>query len=131
MVALTDDVKKVLSLTDLVLLDIKHIDPQKCKELVGFTNERELAFANYLSDHKIPMWIRQVLIPGLTDQEQDLLKLKYFIESLKTVQKIEFLPYHSMGKYKWKNLKIPYELEDIVDATNEDIERAKKILGIS
>ena len=77
------------------------------------------------------MWIRQVLIPWYTDDEEDLLKLKDFISSLKTVDKVEVLPYHDMGKYKWKKLGLKYELEDVRAANNEDIERAKKILGIS
>ena len=131
MVALTEDIKKVLSVTDLVLLDIKHIDSKKCKELVGFSNELELDFAKYLSDHNIPMWIRQVLIPGYTDDEQDLLKLKDFIASLKTVQKVELLPYHDMGKFKWKKLGIKYDLEGIRPANSQDVEKAKKVLGIT
>ena len=130
MVALTDEVKELLSLTDLVLLDIKHIDPVKCKALVGFSNELELNFAKYLSENNIPMWIRQVLVPTLTDNEQDLLKLKDFINSLKTVKKVEILPYHDLGKYKWEALGLKYELENIPLATNEDINRAKKILEI-
>ena len=76
MVALTADIKKVLELTDLVLLDIKHIDDKKCKELVGHSNKLELKFAKYLSDNNIPMWIRQVLIPGITDDKNDLIKLR-------------------------------------------------------
>ncbi len=131
MVALTDDIKKVLSLTDLVLLDIKHINDEKSKELVGFSNKLELEFAKYLSNNNIPIWIRQVLIPGYTDDEQDLLKLKDFIASLKTVQKIEFLPYHDMGKFKWKKLGLDYALENVRNANSDDIEKAKKILGIS
>ena len=131
MIALTNDIKELLSLTDLVLLDIKHIDPVKCKSLVGFSNELELNFAKYLSDNNISIWIRQVLVPTLTDNEQDLLKLKEFINSLKTVQKVEILPYHNMGKYKWEELGLKYELEDIPVATNDDVNRAKKILGIS
>lgn len=130
MVELTEDVKKLLTLTDLVLLDIKHIHPEKCKELVGFSNEKELAFARYLSDNGIPIWIRQVLIPGITDDEKDLLTLKEFIYSLKTVEKVEILPYHDMGKFKWENLNVPYELEGIKPATSEDVKRAKKILEI-
>lgn len=130
MVALTDDIKKLLSLTDLVLLDIKHIDDEKSKNLVGFSNKRELEFAKYLSANGIKMWIRQVLIPGITDEESDLIKLKNFIKSLKNVQKIEILPYHSMGKYKWKNLGIKYNLENVPDATASDVERAKNILEI-
>lgn len=129
-VSLTDDVKKVLSVTDLVLLDIKHIDDEKCKNLVGKSNKLELDFARYLSDNNVNMWIRQVLIPGYTDDEQDLLKLKDFIASLKTVQKVELLPYHDMGKFKWKKLKLKYELEDVRLANSEDVERAKKILEI-
>lgn len=131
MVALTDEIKKLLSLTDLVLLDIKHIDNEKCKELVGFSNKLELEFAKYLSDNDIPIWIRQVLIPGYTNDEKDLLKLKDFIASLKTVQKVELLPYHDMGKFKWKKLNIKYDLEGVRPANSQDIEKAKKILGIT
>lgn len=131
MVALTEDVKKVLSLTDLVLLDIKHIDDEKCKNLVGRSNKLELDFAKYLSDNNIPMWIRQVLVPGITDDKEDLLNLKDFISSLKNVQKVELLPYHDMGSYKWKKLGLKYDLESIKPATDNDIQRAKEILGIS
>ena len=131
MVAITEDIKTLLSLTDLVLLDIKHIDPIKSKNLVGFSNEKELAFAKYLSDNGIHMWIRQVLIPGYTDDESDLLKLKDFISVLENVDKIEILPYHDMGKYKWKELGLKYELDDVRVANDDDVKRAKKILGIS
>lgn len=131
MVTLTDDIKELLSLTDLVLLDIKHINTEKSKDLVGFNNEKELNFAKYLSDNNIHMWIRQVLIPGYTDDEEDLIKLKNFISNLKTVDKIEILPYHDMGKYKWKKLGINYELENVRLANDNDVKRAKKILGIS
>ena len=130
MVAITDDIKHLLSLTDLVLLDIKHIDSKKCKDLVGFDNKLELEFAKYLSDNNIPIWIRQVLVPGYTDDQNDLLKLKEFISSLNTVQKVEILPYHSIGKYKWTNLGFEYALEGVRDANNEDVQRAKKVLGI-
>ena len=128
---LTKDIKHLLSLTDLVLLDIKHINTEKSKELVGFNNEKELAFAKYLSDNGIHMWIRQVIVPDYTDNEEDLLKLKTFISTLETVDKVEILPYHDMGKYKWKKLGFNYELENVRAANEEDIKRAKKILGIS
>ena len=130
MVAITDDIKEVLKYTDLVLLDIKHIDEEKCKKLVGISNKRELEFAQYLSKNNIKIWIRQVLVPGYTDAEEDLLKLKKFIKSLKTVEKVQVLPYHSMGRFKWEKLGFKYELEDVRDATQVDVERAKKILGI-
>ncbi len=131
MVPLNADIKKLLSLTDLVLLDIKHIDSQKCKDLVGFSNELELAFASYLSDNGIDMWIRQVLIPDITDKKEDLLKLKDFIDRLKTVKKVELLPYHDMGKFKWKKLGLTYSLEGVRNASLEDVKRAKKVLGIT
>lgn len=129
MVALTEDIKKLLTLTDLVLLDIKHIDSEKCKDLVGFSNKLELEFANYLSEHDIPIWIRQVLIPGITDDKQDLLKLKDFIHRLRTVQKVELLPFHSMGKFKWKKLGLDYALENIPDATLDNIKKAEEVLA--
>lgn len=131
MVSLTDKMKELINLTDLFLLDIKHIDPEKCKELVGVSNEKELKFAKYLSDTGKHMWIRQVLVPGITDNEEDLLKLKDFINSLKTVDKVEILPYHTMGKYKWHDLGLNYELEGVRDATDDDIIRSKQILGIN
>ena len=130
MVEINDTIKEVLSLTDLVLLDIKHIIPDKCKDLVGFSNEKELNFAQYLSDNNIPIWIRQVLIPDITDDREDLLKLKQFIHSLKTVEKIELLPYHNMGEFKWIKLGEEYPLKNVRQATSDDVKRAKKILGI-
>lgn len=129
MVGLTDNIKELLKYTDLVLLDIKQIDEEKCKELVGVSNKRELEFARYLSDNNIKIWIRQVLVPGYTDDEEDLIKLREFIRSLKTVDKIQILPYHSMGKYKWEKLKMKYPLENIRDANQGDVDRAKKILS--
>ena len=129
MVPLTDDIKELINLTDLFLLDIKHIDPEKCKNLVGFSNEKELAFAKYLSDNNKHMWIRQVLIPTITDDENDLIKLKNFVNSLKTVDKFEFLPYHTMGEYKWKKLGFEYELKDIPAATSADVDRAYKLMS--
>ena len=131
MVLINDKIKKLIDLTDLFLLDIKHIDSKKCKELVGWSNTRELNFARYLSDKGKHMWIRQVLVPGYTDDEKDLVKLRDFIYSLKTVQKVEILPYHNMGKYKWKELGEKYELDGVRPATEEDVERAKKILKIN
>ena len=130
MVAITPDIKKLLTLTDLVLLDIKHIDDEKCKKLVGKSNKLELEFAKYLSENNISMWIRQVLVPGYTDNEQDLIKLKNFLQTLNSVKKIEFLPYHDMGKYKWKQLGFKYELENVRPATIDDVKKAEKIVDL-
>ena len=130
MVDITEDIKTLLNYTDLVLLDIKHIDPIKCKNLVGVSNERELKFAEYLSQNNIDMWIRQVLIPGYTDDENDLKKLKSFIDKLNSVKKVELLPYHNMGEYKWKKLGLNYDFKDVKVPTAEEVKKAKQILGI-
>lgn len=129
MIEITDTIKELLSLTDLVLLDIKHIDPIKCKDLVGFSNEKELAFARYLNDNNIPVWIRQVIVPGFTDNIDDLLKLKTFINSLNNVKKIEFLPYHNLGEYKWKELGFEYSLKNVRQANDKDIQRVKNFFA--
>ncbi len=127
---LNDKIKELLSLTDLVLLDIKHIDSQKCKALVGFENKLELEFAKYLSDNNIDMWIRQVLIPGYTDDESDLKNLKNFIDTLKTVKRVELLPYDNLGRYKWETLGLEYPMKDVKLPTLEEIQKAKEILNI-
>lgn len=128
---MSNKIIEVLKYTDLVLLDIKHIDNEKCIQLTGKPNTYTLEFAKYLSDKNIKMWIRQVLVPGYTDDEDDLLKLKNFLSMLKTVENVEILPYHTMGEYKWKELGFKYELEGVPAATVNDVLRAKKILGIN
>ena len=125
-----DKIQELLTYTDLVLLDIKHIDNEKCIDLTGVPNTNTLNFANYLSENGIPMWIRQVLIPGFTDDENDLKHLKDFISTLKTVEKIEILPYHDLGKFKWKELGEKYELGNVVPPTQEEIKKAKQLLNI-
>lgn len=130
-VVLTDTIKEIISLADLFLLDIKCINDDICKDLTGVSNKRELEFAKYLSDNNKDMWIRQVLVPGITDCEDDLIKLKEFLHSLKTVKKVDILPYHDLGKFKWTNLGLQYPLEGVRTANNEDVLRAKKILGLT
>ena len=130
-VDLTDDMKKLIDLTDLFLLDIKCINDEICKKLTGVSNKKELAFAKYLSSTNKPTWIRQVIVPTITDRTEDLLALKDFLSTLTNVEKIELLPYHDLGKSKWIKLGLKYELENIRVANNNDIEYAKRILGIS
>lgn len=127
---ITDKIRKVIELTDLFLLDIKCINDDICKDLVGHSNKLELAFAKYLSDNNKRIWIRQVIVPGYTDKEEDLIKLKEFLSELKTIEKIDILPYHNLGKYKWENLGLDYPLENTRTATQDDVEKVKKILGI-
>lgn len=127
---INDTIKELLSYTDLVLLDIKHINSEKCKNLTGISNENTLNFAKYLNENNIPVWIRQVLVPGITDNEKDLHLLKEFIDSLSNVQKVELLPYHDMGKFKWEQYGEEYPLKDTPIPTQEQINKAKLILGI-
>ena len=127
---ITDKIKQIIDLADLFLLDIKCINDDICKNLTGVSNKRELEFAKYLSDNNKDIWIRQVLVPGITDHEDDLIKLREFLHSLKTVKKIDILPYHDLGKFKWTNLGLQYPLEGVRTANSDDVTRAKKILGL-
>lgn len=114
--------------TDLILLDLKEIDPEKHKWLTGVPNQRILAFARYLSDKKIPVWIRHVLVPGVTDSESDLIRLGAFVATLSNVERVDILPYHRMGIYKWQALGLKYELDKIDPPSEQDIKRARRLL---
>ncbi len=116
--------------TDLFMVDIKHIEEEEHKKLTGKTNVNILAMLKYLSDQNIPVWIRHVLVPGITDKDAYLEKTKQFISTLQNVKKVEILPYHSLGAYKWKELGISYTLEDTKPPTKERIGNAEKILSI-
>ncbi len=119
---------KLLSFTDLVMLDIKHIRPDSHKELTGADNESILSFARFVSERNIPLWIRTVIIGGITDKEDDLLALGEFIGALKTLKALDVLPYHTMGVSKYKELNIPYPLEGVPPLSKEDAIRAKKTI---
>ena len=125
---ITDKLKKLIDLTDLFLVDIKCINDEVCKDLVGRSNKKELEFIKYLNSIGKEIWIRQVIVPGITDNEQDLYKLRDFINSFEYITKVDLLPYHDLGKYKWINLGETYPLENIRTANSEDIDRVKKIL---
>ena len=122
--------QELMKVTDLVMLDFKEMDSVRHKELTGCDNDNILDLAKYLSDIGKDMWIRHVLVPGLTDQEDDLKAMRGMLEELKTVKKVEILPYHSLGLFKWQNLGIPYTLEGVPAPTKEEVVRAEKILGI-
>lgn len=127
---INDTIKELLSYTDLVILDIKHINDEKSKELTGLSNKNNLDFANYLNKNHIPVWIRQVLVPGYTDSPEDLKELKKFIGTLSNVEKVEILPYHKLGEFKWKNFGDEYPLKSIPEPTDKQIKEAKALLGI-
>lgn len=121
--------EKLIAVTDLFLLDIKHIDDNKCKALTGQTNANTLAFAKFLSDNGKKIWIRQVLVPGWTDNETDLKITRAFIDTLETVEKVEVLPYHSMGSVKYEKLGIEYPFKDMQTPDKETVQQAKRILN--
>ena len=114
--------------TDLVMLDIKHIDDEQHKILTGHTNRNILELAQYLSDTGKKMWIRHVLVPKRSDYDEYLTRLADFIGTLKTVEKVEVLPYHTLGAYKWKELGYEYQLEGIKPPTEDRVRNANQIL---
>lgn len=120
--------KELMQYTDLVLLDIKHIDNEAHKSLTLYGNNNILDCARYLSEINVPVWIRHVLIPTITDDDASLSKLRKFIDTLSNVQKVEILPYHTLGTYKWEQLGIPYSLKNILPPSAERIANAERIL---
>ena len=120
---------ELMKYTDLFMLDIKHIDDEEHKKLTGQTNKNILDMAQSLSKNGKNMWIRPVLVPGITTDEKYLKQLREFIDTLKTVDRVEVLPYHTLGVFKWKELGIPYQLEGVEPPTKEQIECAKRILN--
>ena len=119
---------ELMKYTDLVMLDIKQIEDDKHRELTGFSNKNILDLAQYLSDQGKHMWIRHVLVPGITTDEADLKKTAEFIRTLKTVDRVEVLPYHKLGIQEWERLGIPYKLEGIDPPTDEQQKIAREIL---
>jgi len=124
----SDIINVLLDYTDLVLLDIKHIDKEKHKSLTGSTNEKVLKFAQHLDKRKISVWLRYVIVPGITDLESDVKKLGKFIGTLSNIENIELLPFHKIGEYKWKELGLDYKLNDTPTANENVIEKVRKIL---
>ncbi|MBQ9782414.1 MAG: pyruvate formate lyase-activating protein [Clostridia bacterium] len=128
-----ESVKKhteLIKYTDLFLLDIKHIDNEKHKNLTGVPNVNTLNFAKWLSDNGKKMWIRHVLVPGYTDFDEDLKELSNFIKTLKTVEKVEVLPYHTMGEVKYQKMGIDYSLKGVLPPTKERVKNAREILKL-
>lgn len=119
---------ELMKYTDLVMLDIKHIDDEQHKILTGCTNKNILDLARYLSDIKKPVWIRHVLVPERSDYDEYLIKLDEFIQTLDNVQKVEVLPYHTLGAYKWDELGYEYKLKGIDPPSVERVENANKLL---
>lgn len=119
---------RLIKSTDLVMLDIKHIDEAVHLKLTGHSNRNILAFAHYLELHDIPVWIRHVVVPSLTDDASHLKELGRFIGALKNVKALDILPYHDMARVKYEKLCMAYPLDNIKPATKEDAARAKALI---
>ncbi|MFT4221606.1 pyruvate formate-lyase-activating protein [Dysgonomonas sp.] len=124
---LNDKVKKVLDYTDLVLLDIKHTNPIKYKELTSAPLEPTFKFMEYLASIDKPVWLRYVLVPGYTDDENDLIEWAKYASQFKNIERVDILPFHQMAINKWEQLGIDYKLSKIQPPTQELIEKASSI----
>lgn len=124
--AYIEKLKLLLKYTDLVMLDIKHIDNEKHRKLTGHTNENILQFALFLEKNKIPVWIRHIVVEGITDNREDLIRLGEFIGKLSNLKALDVLPYHTMGVHKYKELGIPYPLDGLPSLSLQDAETAKE-----
>ena len=120
--------EKLFPVTDLVMLDIKHMEEEDHRELTGHSNRNVFAFAKALERAKIPVWIRHVVVPGITYDEKELTELGTYIRTLPNFEKLEVLPYHSMGKVKYENLGISYPLGDTPQLTKEEAAKAREII---
>ena len=124
----TAAVDRLMDVTDVIMLDIKHIDDEEHKKLTGHSNKNILAFARYASAKKKELWIRHVVVPGITQNEEYLHRLGVFISELRSVKALDVLPYHDMGKAKYKNLGIDYPLTDTEPLPKEEAVRARDII---
>ena len=124
----TRSIDELIKYTDLVMLDIKHIDNEAHKKLTGHENINILAFARYLMQNKVPLWVRHVIVPGITDSSEELMELGQFLAELDNLKAVDVLPYHDMGKTKYKSLGIDYPLENVKPLSKDDAEKAKNII---
>lgn len=120
--------KKLMEVTDILLMDIKHIDEEEHVKLTGKSGKNIREMFAYLDEIKKPIWIRHVLVPGITDIDEYLIKTRDFIRTLSNVQRVEILPYHGLGAMKYKDLGLDYALKDLESPTAERVAHAKEIL---
>lgn len=124
----TEKIDEILKYTDLVMLDIKHMDSENHKSLTGIGNENILCFAEHLRDLKIPVWIRRVVVPNLTDDEQELFRLGEFLATLSNLKALDVLPYHDMARKKYEELGIEYPLPYTPPMSKEGAIKARDII---
>ena len=120
--------RKLMDVTDILLMDIKHIDEQEHIKLTGQSGKNIIEMFRYLDEIKKPIWIRHVLTPGITDNDEYLLKTRDFIRTLSNVQRVEILPYHGLGAMKYKDLGLEYELKDTESPSAQRVANARAIL---
>ncbi|MCI5872589.1 MAG: pyruvate formate-lyase-activating protein [Clostridiales bacterium] len=123
-----EQIDALLAVTDLVMLDIKHIESAAHKVLTGHANDNILAFARYLDAKKKPVWIRHVVVPGITFDKDELTVLGQFLKTLSNVEKLEVLPYHALGKVKYDNLGIDYVLKDTPQLSKAQAKEAEQMI---
>ena len=120
--------EELVKVTDLVLLDMKHVEDEAHKKLTGHSNQNVLDFASFLEEKKVPIWIRYVIVPGITDKKEEWIKLADYIRTLTNFEHLEILPYHKMGLYKYKKLGIEYPLKDTRAYTKEEAVEAYEFI---
>ncbi|MGL4293149.1 MAG: pyruvate formate-lyase-activating protein [Bacteroidales bacterium] len=125
---MNDDVRELLEYTDMVLLDVKHMNPDQHRVITGRGVENTLRFADYLREKNIPVWLRYVLVPGLSDQPEALKELGEHFKDFENIERLEILPYHTLGKHKYEHMNRKYQLEDTPNNTEEQLEFAKELL---
>lgn len=123
-----EQIDALLAVTDLIMLDIKHIDSAAHKTLTGHANENIIAFARYLDRKNKPVWIRHVVVPGITLVKEELTAFGQFVKTLSNVEKVEVLGYHALGKTKYENLGMDYVLKDTPQVTKEQKKEAEQII---
>lgn len=120
---------RLFAATDTVLLDLKAMDPDAHRLLTGADNAAVLDCARHLAEIRKPVWVRRVLVPGVTDDARDLRATGEFVRSLGNVVRVDVLPYHTLGVAKWRALGIPYRLEGVEPPTDEALDRARRLIG--
>ena len=123
------DVEELLMKTDLVLLDVKQINPERHESLTGRSNTQTLKTAQWLEEHKKPFWLRYVLVPGISDFEEDIRALGEHFKGYGMLQRVEILPYHTLGMHKYESLGQEYQLKETPHNTPEQLDRAKRLFG--
>lgn len=121
-------VEELLSLADLVLLDVKEFNSKRHEHITGRPNTQTLRTAEWLEEHQHPFWLRYVLVPGLSDNEEDIRALGEHFKDYKTIERVELLPYHTLGVHKYEALGWTYKLEGVKENTPEQLERAESLL---